>query len=187
MKLKEYIKWANSIDEYETAPDLADLNSWGYEILPGSVRLPKFDLNNSVAGTEGYSSIRNDKITAWAKVTWPFLKCIDAKIQIQKPGEVCKPHLDFLGYYLEDVCEHYPKLLRVEHTLKNPGVDVWRMFVAVDNHVEGQIFNINNEDWKWSKNECIRLNNWQALHWTENKSKVDRVIIKITGINFTDN
>ena len=41
---------------------------------------------------------------------------------------------------------------------------------------------LNNEEWKWSKGECMRLNNWQALHWTENTSNIDRVILKITGI-----
>jgi len=48
--------------------------------------------------------------------------------------------------------------------------------------VNGHIFNVNNEEWKWTKGECMRLNNWQALHWTKNTSDVDRVIIKITGI-----
>ncbi len=182
MKLKEYIKWANSINEYKDSPTLANLDAWGYEVLPGSFRIPKLNLDNAVTGNEGYSSVRNDRITQWAKVTWPFLQCIDAKIQIQKPGEVCKPHLDFLGYYLESVCKTLPKLLNVEHTLENPGVDIWRMFVAIDDHIDGQIFSVNNKEWKWVKGEGIRLNNWQALHWTQNKSDIDRVIIKVTGI-----
>ena len=139
-------------------------------------------LENAVKGDEGYDSIRDDRITQWARVTWPFLRCVDAKIQIQRPGEVCKPHLDFLNDYLEGVCEVLPGLLNVEHSIEKPGIDVWRMFVAVENHVEGHIFSINNEEWKWTKGECIRLNNWQALHWTENKSTVNRTLIKITGI-----
>ena len=36
--------------------------------------------------------------------------------------------------------------------------------------------------WKWTKGQCIRLNNWQALHWTQNKSDRDRLLIKVTGI-----
>ena len=104
MKLKEYISWTNSIDEYKDSASLAKLDTWGYEVLPGSVRLPKLNLENAVKGDEGYDSVRNDLITNWAKVTWPFLTCIDAKIQIQRPGEECKPHLDFLGDYLEKVC-----------------------------------------------------------------------------------
>jgi len=182
MKLKEYISWANKLDEYQDSATLADLNAWGYEVLPGNYRTPKFNLDNPEKGTEGYDSIRNDLITNWARVKFPFLKCINAKIQIQKPGEECKPHLDFLGDYLEDVCLSLPGLLNLEHTLEKPGVDVWRMFVAIEDHIDGHIFNVNNEEWKWTKGECMRLNNWQALHWTKNTSDVDRVIIKITGI-----
>tara|TARA_B100000927_G_C16396827_1_gene441682 strand:+ start:344 stop:907 length:564 start_codon:yes stop_codon:yes gene_type:complete len=187
MKLNEYISWANSLNEYQDSATLADSEAWGFEVLPGNYSTPKIDLKNVQTGDEGYDSVRNDLITNWAKVKWPFLECIDAKVQIQRPGEKCKPHLDFLGYYLENVCRKYPKLLRIDHTLQKPGIDVWRMFVAVDDHVTGQIFNVNNEEWKWTRGECMRLNNWQALHWTENKSTVDRVIIKITGVKFLTN
>ena len=72
MKLKEYISWTNSIDEYKDSASLAKLDTWGYEVLPGSVRLPKLNLENAVKGDEGYDSVRNDLITNWAKVTWPF-------------------------------------------------------------------------------------------------------------------
>ena len=75
-----------------------------------------------------------------------------------------------------------PGLLNVEHTLEKPGIDVWRMFVAIEDHVDGHIFAVNNKEWKWTKGQCMRLNNWQALHWTKNDSDQDRVIIKITGI-----
>ena len=95
MKLKEYIKWANNLDEYQDSATLADLNAWGFEVMPGSYRIPKLNLDNATKGTEGYDSIRNDLISNWAKVTFPFLKCLDAKIQIQRPGESCKPHLIF--------------------------------------------------------------------------------------------
>lgn len=182
MNLKEYINWTTSIDDYETAPKVADTSAWGFEVMPGSYRIPKLKLENASKGNEGYDSIRNDLVTNWAKVTFPFLKCIDAKIQIQRPGESCKPHLDFLGEYLQNVCETLPGLLKVKHSLQEPGIDVWRMFVAVEDHVDGHIFNINNKEWKWTKGECIRLNNWQALHWTKNTSNLDRVILKITGI-----
>ena len=182
MNLKEYIDWANSIDDYETAPKVADTSAWGFTILPGTFRTPKFVLQDIIKGTEGYDSVRNDLVTNWAKVTFPFLKCIDAKIQIQRPGEKCRPHLDFLGEYLQNVCEVMPGLLKLEHSLQKPGIDVWRLFVAVENHIPGHVFNVNNEEWKWSKGECMRLNNWQALHWTENTSNIDRVILKITGI-----
>ena len=182
MNLKEYISWANTLDEYQDSATLADLDAWGYEVLPGNYKVPKLNLDNATKGSEGYDSVRNDFITHWAKDKWPFLKCIDAKIQIQRPNEECKPHLDFLGDYLERVCESMPIMYGVLHSLEKPGLDVWRMFVAIDDHVTGQIFSINEKEWRWKSGDCIRLNNWQALHWTKNESKVDRAIIKITGI-----
>ena len=182
MKLKEYIKWTKTLNEYRDSTNLSDPSAWGYEIIPGSTRIPKFDIKNITAGDEGYDSVRNERVTQWARITYPFLQCVDAKIQIQRPGSICKPHLDFLGDYLESVCETLPGMLNVEHTLEKPGIDVWRMFVAVEDHVEGQIFSINDEHWKWTKGQCIRLNNWQALHWTQNKSDRDRLLIKVTGI-----
>ena len=182
MNLKEYISWANTLDEYKDSASLADLNAWGYEVLPGNYKVPKLNLDNATKGSEGYDSIRNKFITHWAKDKWPFLNCIDAKIQIQRPGEECKPHLDFLNDYLEKVCETLPGLLNVEHSLEKPGINIWRMFVAVEDHIDGHIFSVNNKEWKWQKGQCIRLNNWQALHWTKNTSDVDRVIIKITGL-----
>jgi len=182
MKLKEYIKWTKELDEYKDSPELADKSAWGYKVIGTNLRIPKFKTDNVVEGNEGYDSLRNDIISQWAKITYPFLSCLDAKIQIQKSGAVCKPHLDFLGEYLENVCETLPGLLNIEHTLENPGIDVWRMFVAIDDHVEGQTFSINDKYWKWSRGQCIRLNNWQALHWTQNKSDQNRMLIKITGI-----
>ena len=182
MNLKEYISWTKGIDEYKDSASLADPKACGYEVLPGSVRLPKLNLENAVKGDEGYDSIRNDLITNWAKVTWPFLRCIDAKIQIQRPGEQCNPHLDFLGDYLQGVCDTMPGLFKIEHSLERPGINIWRMFVALEDHVDGHIFSINNEEWKWEKGQCIRLNNWQALHWTKNTSNIDRAIIKVTGL-----
>ena len=182
MKLKEYISWTNSIDEYQDSANLADANAWGYEVLPGNYKVPTLKLDTAVKGNEGYDSIRNDFITHWAKDKWPFLNCIDAKIQIQRPGEECKPHLDFLGDYLEKVCQTMPGLLNVEHSFHVPGLDVWRMFIAIEDQVDGQIFSINNKNWTWKTGDCMRLNNWQALHWTKNESKIDRSLIKITGI-----
>tara|TARA_Y100000817_G_C16643680_1_gene449540 strand:+ start:80 stop:634 length:555 start_codon:yes stop_codon:yes gene_type:complete len=180
--LRKYIEWTKQINDYETAPEVADPKAWGFEEL-GQIKLPKdINLENAIPGDEGYSSIRNDKLIEWAESTWPDLKCVDAKIQIQKPKEECKPHLDFLGDYLERVCESMPIMYGVLHSLDKPGLDVWRMFVAIEDNVPGQIFSINNKQWQWKRGDCIRLNNWQALHWTKNESTVERAIIKITGI-----
>lgn len=181
MNLKEYIEWTNSIDDYEVSPQVASASSWGFKELKNIV-VPMFDLSNSSQGDEGYSSIRNDEISNWARSQWPQLNFVEAKIQIQKPGETCHPHLDLLGEYLERICETIPGLLKLNHSLQKPAVDIWRMFVAIDDHVEGQVFNINNKEWIWKAGDCIRLDNWQALHWTENRSAVDRAIIKITGV-----
>ena len=182
MLLRNYIAWAQKIDQYKESLEIADPSTWGFKTLP-KIKLPRLtELPLPVLGDEGYSSIRNDSITNWARDKWPHLQCLDAKIQIQKPGEECKPHLDFLGDYLENVCQTMPGLLNVEHSFHVPGLDVWRMFIAIEDQVDGQIFSINNKNWTWKTGDCMRLNNWQALHWTKNESKIDRSLIKITGI-----
>ena len=78
----------------------------------------------------------------------------------------------------------HPGLLNLQHSLDAPAIDVWRMFMAVDDQEPGQRFVINNEDWTWKAGDCMRLNNWRALHWTENTSKNNRTIIKVTGVKF---
>ena len=182
MYLRDYIEWTKQINEYKDSPALADPEAWGFKSL-GKIQTPKLqNLGQPTAGSEGYSSLRHDSLTKWARSTWPFLKCLDAKIQIQSPNEECKPHLDFLGYYLEQVCDSLPGLKNIPHSLHQPGIDVWRLFVAIDDQIDGQRFVINNNDWAWKAGDCIRLNNWQALHWTQNNSRVARSIIKITGI-----
>jgi len=182
MLLRDYIEWAQNINEYEQSPRIANPSAWGFKNL-GKVELPQIkNLKQPIPGNEGYSSIRDELLTRWARYTWPYLKCVDAKIQIQNPGQECKPHLDFLGHYLKNVCETIPGLLQIDHSLDSPGVDVWRMFVAIDDQVDGQKFVINNKHWIWKSGDCIRLNNWQALHYTKNKSKTNRSIIKVTGI-----
>jgi len=183
MNLKEYITWTKTIDDYKDGGKLANVNAWGFKKLK-KVNVPKIKIENFEKGGEGYSSIRYNILTNWAKDTWPDLQFIDAKIQIQKPGQVCDPHLDFLGYYLEDICMAHPGLLKLEHSLETPAIDIWRMFIAVDDQVWGQRFIINDWDWIWKAGDCMRLNNWQALHWTKNTSKKIRTIIKVTGVKF---
>ena len=183
MTLKEYIEWTKTINDYETAPSVANTKTWGFKILE-KVNIPEIKIENAKEGDEGYWSFRNQELTEWAKGQWEDLTFLDAKIQIQKPGQVCEPHLDFLGYYLEDICMAHPGLLKLEHSLKTPAIDIWRMFIAVEDRVWGQQFVIYDWDWIWKAGDCIRLNNWQALHWTKNTSSVDRTIIKVTGVKF---
>ena len=183
MNLKEYINWTKTIDDYETAPNVANTKAWGFKKLK-KVNIPEIKIENAKDGDEGYWSFRNQELTEWAKGQWKDLTFLDAKIQIQKPGQVCEPHLDFLGYYLEDICMAHPGLLKLEHSLETPAIDIWRMFIAVDDQVWGQRFIINDWDWIWKAGDCMRLNNWQALHWTKNTSKKIRTIIKVTGVKF---
>ena len=183
MILKEYIKWTKTINDYETAPNVANTNTWGFKKLE-KVNIPEIKIENAKEGDEGYWHFRSTVLTDWAKKNWTDLQFIEAKIQIQKPGQVCKPHLDFLGYYLEDICMAHPGLLKLKHSLDAPAIDIWRMFIAVEDQVWGQRFVINDWDWIWKAGDCMRLNNWQALHWTENTSKKDRTIIKVTGVKF---
>ena len=183
MTLKEYIEWTKTINDYETAPSVANTKTWGFKILE-KVNIPEIKIENAKEGDEGYWSFRNQELTEWAKGQWEDLTFLDAKIQIQKPGQVCEPHLDFLGYYLEDICMAHPGLLKLEHSLKTPAIDIWRMFIAVEDQIPGHIFSVNNVKWRWKAGDCMRLNNWQALHWTKNTSSVDRTIIKVTGVKF---
>ena len=182
MNLKEYINWTKTINDYKTAPNVADTNAWGFE-RHGRVIVPEIQIKNAKEGDEGYWHFRNDTLNEWARKIWSNLQCVEAKIQIQKPNQICHPHLDFLGEYLEKISKLHPNILELEHSLDKPAIDVWRMFVAIDDHIPGQIFSIINKEWIWRACDCIRLNNWRALHWTKNTSKVDRAIIKITGIN----
>ena len=133
-------------------------------------------------GTEGYWHFRNNELSTWGSQTWPELEFLDVKIQVQKPGQVCPPHLDFLGYYLENICKAKPELLELEHSTNKPAIDIWRMFIATEDYKLGQMFVINDEQWFWTKGDCIRLNNWKALHWTKNIGEKDRTIIKVTGV-----
>jgi len=108
MKLSDYIEWTRHINDYDISPQVANPDTWDFKVLD-KIELPKqLNFENAIQGDEGYSSIRNDSITNWARDKWPHLQCLDAKIQIQKPGEECKPHLDFLGDYLEKVCQTMP-------------------------------------------------------------------------------
>ena len=183
MNLKEYIEWTKTINDYKTAPTVANTNAWGFKKLE-KVNIPEIKIGNAKEGDEGYWHLRSTVLTDWAKKNWTDLQFVEAKIQIQKPQQVCHPHLDFLGEYLERVCMTHPGLLKLKHSLDDPAIDVWRMFIAIEDHVPGHIFVINENSWEWKKGDCIRLNNWQALHWTTNTSNSDRTIIKVTGVKF---
>ena len=80
MNLKEYITWTKTIDDYKDGEKLANVNAWGFKKLE-KVNIPKIKIENFEKGSEGYSSIRYNILTEWAKDMWPDLQFIDAKIQ----------------------------------------------------------------------------------------------------------
>jgi|TARA_R110000744_G_scaffold137779_1_gene248435 hypothetical protein len=192
MNLEEYINWHDHLDGegvYKISPGLADKSTWGFKGM-GKVDLPEIKNLYEKGGEEFYRrermqylGVRDDVLTKWAKEKWPFLKFMDAKIQIQRPGESVRPHLDLCGQYLTLVCEQAPWFKKIKHSYAKPGIDVWRLVIAMEDHVDGQIFSFNDQEWKWQSGDCIRINSWRALHWTENRSNKDRPIIKVTAIN----
>ena len=189
MNLKEFIEWHKTIDVYELSPKIADKKSWGFMGM-GNLELP--DIKDLYDKAEDevwrgermeYLAIYDDVITKWAEKTWPFLRCVQAKIQIQQPGEGVRPHLDLCGTYLESVVKEIPWMAKRRHSIDEPGVDIYRMVVAMEDHVEGQQFVFGNQEWTWKKGDCVRINALQSLHWTKNNSKVNRPMIKITAID----
>jgi hypothetical protein len=191
MNLKEYLEWHRSLGgdgSYTAGQSMADSKTWGFEGL-GRFDIPELGDYKSKGDDEvwrdekmEYLAVYDDKLTNWVKSTWPFLKFIAAKIQIQRPGEKVRPHLDFCGTYLESVVKQCPWLLKARHSWQDPSINIWRVCIAMEDHVDGQIFRFNNQDWIWKKGDCVRINTWRALHYTENKSDVDRPMIKITAI-----
>ena len=191
MNVQEYIDWHSTLghDEfYNMCPDLADPKAIGLQHI-GNVELPELgeiDLEGKNAEWRGvthkYLTYDNDALTEWAKHKWPELKFVKVKLQVQPPGIKVPPHLDLLGDYLTGVCNEIPWLRKVKHSLEEPGIDICQMIVAVEDQVPGQVFAFSDQEWNWKKGDCIRINTWRSLHWTENNSEVDRPMIKITGI-----
>ena len=83
MNLKEYINWTKTINDYKTAPNVADTNAWGFE-RHGRVIVPEIQIKNAKEGDEGYWHFRNDTLNEWARKIWSNLQCVEAKIQIHK-------------------------------------------------------------------------------------------------------
>lgn len=191
MNLEEYLEWHQKLghDEfYNMCPDLADPNAVGCKHI-GNVELPelgdlyKTSKNADWRGvTHKYLGYTSETLTQWAEQQWPELKFVKAKIQIQPPGVNVPPHLDLLGDYLSGVCKEIPWIKKIKHSLEEPGVDICQILIAMEDQVDGQKFAFQDQEWNWKKGDCIRINTWRALHWTENKSEKDRPMIKITGL-----
>jgi hypothetical protein len=190
----EYIDWHQSMDfdeSYSMYPKLADSSVASF--LPmGKIDLPELiaddgrGYNPNFRGTlSQYTVLEDESLLKWAAEKFPKLKFLKCRMQVQKPGEAVRAHLDLLGDYLRNVTVKAPWLRQIKHSLKNPGIDIHQYIIACDDQVEGQVFGFENPGpWQWKKGDYIRLNTWRGLHWTENKSKVDRPIIKVTGIEF---
>ena len=82
MNLKEYIDWTKTINDYKTAPTVANTSAWGFKKLK-KVNVPDIKIKNATEGDEGYWSVRNNELNSWAKEIWSDLTFLDTKIQIQ--------------------------------------------------------------------------------------------------------
>jgi len=197
--LQEYIDWYQTLafeDMYDKYLELHDPAVPGF-VLPGNVSIPT-DLINDIMnnnpdgepteflGVESKYQVQyDDRLLQWAQEQFPNLKFVKCRLQIQKPGEEVRKHMDLLGEYLKGVCENIPWLKKIKHSLANPGVDLHQLLIACDDQVDGQVIGFHNPgNWNWKKGDILRINTWRSLHWTKNTSNKVRVIIKVTGIEF---
>jgi hypothetical protein len=192
--LGEYIDWHQSLnfdETYDIYPKLADPSVTSF--LPmGKIDLPELITDDGrgfkpdFRGTlSQYTVLEDESLLKWAAEKFPKLKFLKCRMQVQKPGEAVRAHLDLLGDYLKNVSVKMPWIRKTKHSFKNPRIDIHQYIIACDDQVEGQVFGFENPGpWQWKKGDYIRVNTWQALHWTENKSEKDRAIIKVQGINF---
>jgi len=205
MNLREYIDWCDTIDCYKDSDQYGDTDSWAYTNCPLTDSERKHILqlyekkikpnieDISVKGNEGYDHIYNDVLQAWADRQYKsnIRSCgcgqfsrVEAKIQVQQPGEQCDPHIDLLPGFLDKICQERPALNYVKHSLQRPAVECFRIFIALEDHVDGQIFDINGHQWKWRAGDQIKMNPWTAIHYTKNVSDIPRPLIKITGARY---
>ena len=89
--LKEYIAWTKTINDYETALNVANTKAWGFKKLK-KVNIPEIKIENAKEGDEGYWHLRSTVLTDWAKKNWTDLQFVEAKIQIQIPSRNTKQH-----------------------------------------------------------------------------------------------
>lgn len=196
MKLSEYVKqdFVNDLDYYKDTIGYADLSQPGWKDL-GNVYLPAGMLNfvKDISKDERkdghnldnvYTYGRHPDLNKWATETFPHVSFQDVRVQMQKPGDKVDPHVDTLFGQITKWIEQEPKLGEIEHSMENPNPDfhACRYFIAVEDHVDGQEFIINNKPWIWKSGDAISLNVWRAIHHTKNNSEVNRYIIKVTGI-----
>ena len=86
MNLKEYIEWTKTINDYKTAPTVANTNTWGFKKLK-KVNVPEIKIENATEGDEGYWSVRNNELNNWAKEIWSDLVFLELIITGQKNNE----------------------------------------------------------------------------------------------------
>ena len=194
MQLKEYIKqdYVNNLDYYKDTIGYADLEQSGWTRL-NNVEIPDIDFIKSITNDERsdghnddnvYTYGKHDELDLWGKTTFPNIKFQDCRVQLQKPGDKVDPHVDTLIGHIQKWIDQDPAIGKLEHSIEHPNADLKavRYFIGVQDHIPGQNFIINNKQWIWKSGDVISLNVWRGLHYTENKSNVDRYIIKLTGI-----
>lgn len=196
MNVNEYIAWCHGIDQYRDSREHGSASSWGFRSQPLSEIERKQVLQVykqlrptlaeiTEAGHEGYDHVRADILNTWAQRQYrDIMTRVEAKIQIQRPGERCEPHIDMLPGFLEKIVKERPDVGERAHTLDHPGVECFRLFVAMEDHVPGQVFEINGQQWQWRAGDQITMDPWRAIHHTENNSDNDRVLLKITGAKY---
>jgi hypothetical protein len=198
MNLGEYIDWYESLsyDEmFAKYREIADPNVPGY--LPmGKVNLPEELINEMTTrkpdrqpeylGVKSqYRVVDDNRLLRWAEKQFSNLKFVDCRMQSQMPGEKVPEHIDLLGFYLKTVTKQAPWLRKIQHSIDRPGIDVYQLIIACDDQIDGQVFGFDNPgNWNWTKGECIRVNTWRGMHWTENKSNKIRNVLKVRGISF---
>ena len=195
MKLKDFIKLdsaMDSIEEYDTTTHHADLSQPGWKEL-GNVETPDLHFVESITHdfrckehlpTNAYYYGMHEELSAWGRKTFPNVRLQDVRIQMQEPGAEISPHVDSLMGHIAKWIELDPSIGELEHSMENPNPNLraCRYFVAMEDHVEGQDFIINEKPWVWKKGDAISLNVHRGLHHTKNTSDKDRYIIKVTGI-----
>jgi len=195
MKLSEYVKkWEyDDLDYYNDTIGHADLSQPGWW-SKGNVNVPPLNFIKSITNRprqdgkdmdNTYTYGEHPILDQWAEKCFPSIKYKQTLVQLQKPGEKVDPHVDTLHSQIKEWIKAEPGLGDIEHSLEKPNklFKAVRLFVAVEDHVEGQDFVINGEKWKWKKGDVISLNVWKGLHNTINQSDVYRYMIKITGLD----
>ncbi len=194
MLLKDYVKqnYDNNLDYYKDTVKYANLSQPGFTYI-GNVETPYLEFIELITKDDRkdghnldnfYTYGRHPKLDRWAQETFPNIKFQDCRSQLQEPGNKVDPHVDTLIGHIEKWIAKDSTIGEIDHSLENPNpyFKAVRYFIAMEDHIEGQDFIINNKKWIWKKGDVISLNVWRGVHNTINNSNKNRFILKVTGI-----